>query len=153
MSESINLPFRVSPVVKELGRTRLEVNVKVKANYSSVTGAGRRRRRRRRRPSVEAAARPIRPSVAPLADGVVCAARASAGSVSAAAAAAASRWSWRCEECAFCLRRKMDGVAVGTAAALPAPHDGQRTRASFAAALYQGPRDSENTVFFLLLSW
>jgi len=38
VSESINLPFRVSPVVKELGRTRLEVNVKVKANYSSVTG-------------------------------------------------------------------------------------------------------------------
>lgn len=38
VSDSINLPFRVSPVVKELGRTRLEVNVKVKANYSTVTG-------------------------------------------------------------------------------------------------------------------
>mmetsp|Transcript_38432 Transcript_38432/g.76984 ORF Transcript_38432/g.76984 Transcript_38432/m.76984 type:complete len:427 (-) Transcript_38432:427-1707(-) len=38
VSENINLPFHVLPIVKELGRTRLEVNVKVKAQYSSVTG-------------------------------------------------------------------------------------------------------------------
>ena len=31
ITESINLPFRVLPVVKELGRTRIEVNVKVRA--------------------------------------------------------------------------------------------------------------------------
>lgn len=30
----MNLPFRVLPVVKELGRTRLEVNVKVKAMFT-----------------------------------------------------------------------------------------------------------------------
>mmetsp|Transcript_10725 Transcript_10725/g.21463 ORF Transcript_10725/g.21463 Transcript_10725/m.21463 type:complete len:427 (+) Transcript_10725:235-1515(+) len=38
VSENINLPFNVIPIVKELGRTRLEINVKVKAQYSSVTG-------------------------------------------------------------------------------------------------------------------
>jgi len=38
VSENINLPFKVSPIVKQLGRTRLEINVKVKAQYSSVTG-------------------------------------------------------------------------------------------------------------------
>ena len=38
VSDNINLPFKVSPVVKELGRTRLEINIKVKAQYSSVTG-------------------------------------------------------------------------------------------------------------------
>mmetsp|Transcript_31032 Transcript_31032/g.99538 ORF Transcript_31032/g.99538 Transcript_31032/m.99538 type:complete len:406 (-) Transcript_31032:47-1264(-) len=38
VSDNINLPFKVSPIVKELGRTRLEINVKVKAQYSSVTG-------------------------------------------------------------------------------------------------------------------
>jgi len=34
ISDSINLPFRVLPVVKELGRTRIEVNVKVKSMYT-----------------------------------------------------------------------------------------------------------------------
>lgn len=31
ITEGINLPFRVLPLVKELGRTRFEVNVKVGA--------------------------------------------------------------------------------------------------------------------------
>jgi AP-2 complex subunit mu-1 len=31
ITESINLPFRVLPVVTELGRTRIEINVKVSA--------------------------------------------------------------------------------------------------------------------------
>lgn len=34
ITENVNLPFRVLPVVKELGRTRLEVNVKVKAMFT-----------------------------------------------------------------------------------------------------------------------
>eukprot|EP00802_Teleaulax_amphioxeia_P012897 Tamp_12942.p1 GENE.Tamp_12942~~Tamp_12942.p1 ORF type:complete len:432 (-),score=137.74 Tamp_12942:321-1616(-) len=38
VTENINLPFKVSPIVKELGRTRIEINIKVKAQYSSVTG-------------------------------------------------------------------------------------------------------------------
>ena len=38
VSENINLPFKVSAIVKELGRTRLEMTVKVKAQYTSVVG-------------------------------------------------------------------------------------------------------------------
>lgn len=34
ITENVNLPFRVLPVVKELGRTRLEVNVKIKAMFT-----------------------------------------------------------------------------------------------------------------------
>jgi AP-2 complex subunit mu-1 len=34
ITENVNLPFRVLPVVKELGRTRLEVNVKVKSMFT-----------------------------------------------------------------------------------------------------------------------
>lgn len=34
ITENVNSPFRVLPVVKELGRTRLEVNVKVKAMFT-----------------------------------------------------------------------------------------------------------------------
>jgi len=34
ITENVHLPFRVLPVVKELGRTRLEVNVKVKAMFT-----------------------------------------------------------------------------------------------------------------------
>lgn len=30
ITEGINLPFRVIPSIKELGRTRMEVNVKVR---------------------------------------------------------------------------------------------------------------------------
>ena len=29
ITEGVNLPFRVLPTIKELGRTRMEVNVKV----------------------------------------------------------------------------------------------------------------------------
>ena len=34
ITENVNLPFRVLPVVKELGRTRLEVNVKVTSMFT-----------------------------------------------------------------------------------------------------------------------
>jgi len=34
ITENVNQPYRVLPVVKELGRTRLEVNVKVKAMFT-----------------------------------------------------------------------------------------------------------------------
>ena len=34
ITENVNLPFRVLPVVKELGRTRLEINVKVKSMFT-----------------------------------------------------------------------------------------------------------------------
>ena len=34
ISENVNLPFRVLPVVKQLGRTRLEINVKVKSMFT-----------------------------------------------------------------------------------------------------------------------
>lgn len=33
--EGINLPFKVIPIINELGRTRVEANVTVKSNYSS----------------------------------------------------------------------------------------------------------------------
>eukprot|EP00965_Chrysotila_dentata_P066700 2208251-Pleurochrysis_carterae.AAC.1 len=32
ITENVNLPFRVLPVVKELGRTRLEINIKASAH-------------------------------------------------------------------------------------------------------------------------
>ncbi|KAG0593688.1 hypothetical protein M758_UG010700 [Ceratodon purpureus] len=35
ITEGINLPFRVLPSIKELGRTRLEVNVKVKSVFGA----------------------------------------------------------------------------------------------------------------------
>nr|CAD1844990.1 unnamed protein product [Ananas comosus var. bracteatus] len=35
ISEGINLPFRVLPTIKELGRTRMEVNVKVKSVFGA----------------------------------------------------------------------------------------------------------------------
>eukprot|EP00741_Cyanophora_paradoxa_P019768 tig00021168_g19079.t1 len=35
ITDNINYPFKVIPIVKELGRTRLEVNVKVKAQYNA----------------------------------------------------------------------------------------------------------------------
>lgn len=35
ITEGINLPFRVLPIVKELGRTRFEVNVKVKSVFGA----------------------------------------------------------------------------------------------------------------------
>ena len=34
ITENVNLPFRVLPVVKELGRTRLEINIKVKSMFT-----------------------------------------------------------------------------------------------------------------------
>merc|ERR1711865_836124 len=34
ITENVNLPFRVLPVVKELGRTRLEINVKIKSMFT-----------------------------------------------------------------------------------------------------------------------
>jgi len=34
IAENVNLPFRVLPVVKELGRTRLEINIKVKSMFT-----------------------------------------------------------------------------------------------------------------------
>lgn len=34
ITEGVNLPFRVLPVIKELGRTRIEANVKVKALFT-----------------------------------------------------------------------------------------------------------------------
>ncbi|XP_061962896.1 AP-2 complex subunit mu-like isoform X3 [Populus nigra] len=35
ITEGVNLPFRVLPTIKELGRTRMEVNVKVKSVYGA----------------------------------------------------------------------------------------------------------------------
>ncbi|KAK9006202.1 hypothetical protein V6N11_035247 [Hibiscus sabdariffa] len=35
ITEGVNLPFRVLPTIKELGRTRMEVNVKVKSVFGS----------------------------------------------------------------------------------------------------------------------
>lgn len=35
ITEGVHLPFRVIPIIKELGRTRLEVNVKLKSNFSA----------------------------------------------------------------------------------------------------------------------
>lgn len=35
LQEGISRPFSVLPIVNELGRTRLEVNVKLKANFSA----------------------------------------------------------------------------------------------------------------------
>eukprot|EP00850_Spirogloea_muscicola_P021210 SM000240S08627 [mRNA] locus=s240:69251:72702:- [translate_table: standard] len=35
ITEGINLPFRVLPIIKELGRTRMEVNVKVKSVFGA----------------------------------------------------------------------------------------------------------------------
>ncbi|KAJ1693514.1 hypothetical protein LUZ63_010212 [Rhynchospora breviuscula] len=35
ITEGVNLPFRVLPTIKELGRTRLEVNVNVKSSYGA----------------------------------------------------------------------------------------------------------------------
>jgi len=34
ITENVNLPFRVLPVVKELGRTRMEINIKVKSMFT-----------------------------------------------------------------------------------------------------------------------
>lgn len=34
ITDNVNLPFRVLPVVKELGRTRLEINIKVKSMFT-----------------------------------------------------------------------------------------------------------------------
>jgi len=34
ITDNVNLPFRVLPVVKELGRTRLEINVKIKSMFT-----------------------------------------------------------------------------------------------------------------------
>ncbi|CAH8363972.1 unnamed protein product [Eruca vesicaria subsp. sativa] len=35
ITEGVNLPFRVLPTIKELGRTRMEVNVKVKGVFGA----------------------------------------------------------------------------------------------------------------------
>ncbi|KAA3456380.1 AP-2 complex subunit mu-like [Gossypium australe] len=35
ITEGVNLPFRVLPTIKELGRTRMEVNVKVKSVFGA----------------------------------------------------------------------------------------------------------------------
>ena len=35
VSDGLTLPFRVLPIVKELGRTRLQMNVKLKSNFAS----------------------------------------------------------------------------------------------------------------------
>lgn len=34
ITDNVNLPFRLLPIVKELGRTRLEINVKVKSMFT-----------------------------------------------------------------------------------------------------------------------
>ncbi|KAG5540106.1 hypothetical protein RHGRI_020363 [Rhododendron griersonianum] len=39
ITEGVNLPFRVLPTIKELGRTRMEVNVKVKSVFGAKTFA------------------------------------------------------------------------------------------------------------------
>lgn len=36
ITEGVNLPFRVLPTIKELGRTRMEVNVKVSASPCAI---------------------------------------------------------------------------------------------------------------------
>lgn len=39
ITESINLPFRVLPVITELGRTRIEINVKVNPHARTQAAA------------------------------------------------------------------------------------------------------------------
>lgn len=41
VTEGLTLPFRILPIVKELGRTRLQMNVKLKSNFSSHLAAPR----------------------------------------------------------------------------------------------------------------